>query len=82
MNFRTLLLPALIATISITGCQTTTINNHSSSTADGIRQVNNVKWDKSGSTFETPDDGSLQNNQSRVVLFQPSDINNDSLKDC
>ena len=79
MNFRTLLLPALVATISITGCQTTA-NNHVESTADGIHQVNNIKWDKSGSAFEIPDDNSLQNNQSRVVLFQLSDINSDSVK--
>lgn len=80
MNFRTLLLPVLIATISITGCQTTTTTHHSNSTEDGIRQVNNVQWDKSGNAFEIPDEGSLQNNQSRIVLFQLSDIDSDSLK--
>lgn len=80
MNFRTLLLPALITTILITGCQTTSINNHSNSTADGKRQVNSIKWDKSGSTFDIPDDSGLQNHQSRVVLFQPSDSNSDNLK--
>ena len=77
MNFKTLLLPALIATISITGCQTTTLNNNSSSTEDGVRQVNNVQWDKTGNVFEVPEDSSLKNNQSRVIVFQPSDINSD-----
>ena len=75
MNFRTLLLPALVATISITGCQTTSLDNNSSSTVDGIRQINNVKWDKTGGDFDVPDDSSLKSNQSRIVVFQPSDIN-------
>lgn len=75
MNFRTLLLPALVATISITGCQTTSLDNNSSSTVDGIRQINNVKWDKTGGDFDVPDDSILKNNQSRIVVFQPSDIN-------
>ncbi|SUD90668.1 OmpA family protein [Psychrobacter phenylpyruvicus] len=45
-----------------------------------MRQVNNTKWDKSGSTFNILDDSGLQNNQSRVVFFQRSDISSDNLK--
>lgn len=64
----------IFMTTSLIGCQTIK-SDHSVSRDDGVRKVNQVSWDKSGDIFTIPDDKALQKNESRVVFFRTTDIN-------
>lgn len=70
MNFRLLLLPSLLSTMLVTGCQTNGTLNNSTSSQDGIRTVNNVQWEKKGNGFQIPDNNDLSDSQSKVVIFR------------
>ncbi|MBB3105934.1 outer membrane protein OmpA-like peptidoglycan-associated protein [Psychrobacter luti] len=63
----------IFITTSLIGCQTIK-SDHSVSLDDGIRKVNQVIWDKTGDVFNRPDDKALQKNESRVVFFRTTDI--------
>lgn len=82
MNFRPLLLPSLLTVMLVTGCQTSGTLNNSTSSQDGIRTVNNVKWDKKGNVFRIPDNSDLSDSQSKVIIFRTYDqdfSNNNSI---
>lgn len=70
MKYKALLLPLVITTIILTGCQTSSIGIIKSSNSDGTRQINNVNWDKTGGYFEIPKIDELPDNHTNVIFLR------------
>lgn len=66
MNSKVLLSTALVVTMGLTGCQTTTSNLASANDSP----VNKAMWQKSGEVFEQPNDMMLKANESRIVFLR------------
>lgn len=64
-----------LMSISLTGCQTIH-SDRTLSSEDGSRQVNQASWKKSGEVFTIPDDSMLQDDESRIIFFRVTDVNN------
>lgn len=61
----------LMVAMALTGCQTMT--NQPISNADGTRQVNQVRWDKTGDAFSVPSTADLSTEQARLIFIRPLD---------
>lgn len=61
----------LMVAMALTGCQTMT--NQPISNADGTRQVNQVRWDKTGDAFSVPSTADLSTSEARIIFIRPLD---------
>lgn len=71
MSIKPLFATTMVA-IALSGCQTIGIQQPIS-TEDGIRQVNQVRWDKTGDSFSLADDSELATDQSRLIFVRKLD---------
>ena len=73
MDIKVVLLPAVVfLAASLAGCQTLQ-NSQSESEDDGMRQINQVRWQKVGDSFQVPNDDVLEKGQRRVLFFREDD---------
>lgn len=69
----TKVITALMIAMALTGCQTMTTSNQPVTNTDGTRQVNQVRWDKTGDTFSVPSTAELTNSEARLIFIRPLD---------
>ena len=69
----TKVIAALMIVTALTGCQTMTTSQQPVSNADGTRQVNQVRWDKTGESFSVPSTAELNTSEARLIFIRPLD---------
>lgn len=66
MNSKVLLSTALMVAMGLTGCQTMTSNSASANDSP----MNKTMWQKSGESFQQPNDMMLKANESRIIFLR------------